>query len=65
MAVPRAKLKAQQKWREKMKMDGLGQVTVWVPEEYVERLKRFAKRLREEKPLTAGKRVSGATRPRW
>jgi hypothetical protein len=65
MSVPRAKLKAQQKWREGMKKDGFRQVTVWVPGEYVEKLKAFSEHLREgTKPRVASTLVFRAPGPK-
>jgi hypothetical protein len=42
-----AKLRAQRQWRENMQKQGLSQVSLWVPNRYVDRVKLFAEILRE------------------
>ena len=56
-----AKLRAQRQWRESMQDQGFSQVSLWVPNKYVRRIKLFAEMLRERS--TARKACSVVFQP--
>ena len=59
--TPRAKLRAQRKWRRSMQNKGFKQVSLWLPKKYAHKIRLFAEKLRQgESALRACRRAFAA-----